>query len=357
MRILLIIFSLIFPAETIACRCGWDSNRSMEKAMQQNDFIAHVKIIKKSPLEKSDSALIWQNQSFREYSKVSIEILELFKGTPGIKILEWGVGTSCDMGIRENEEWILFGNKVNEKFVSIGSCGYSILMSNALKERYWHYDSGIVSMIGLRRLAKLPEKIIPNGETISYYPNGIVLAKEQFNNGKLQGNRKVFFSNGHLMEESEYINGVLVGKKDTYAKHGQILSEFLFENGEITHSVFWYDTTWDARRMDALFSNNPDEIFPAKMQRSSEGWFDKNNGNRHSVAYFRNGVLQKEHNGFNNDSIKISKEYFESGKLRFEVYSYKEGEVTEEKRWNESGVLESKKKWVRGKYIGDMLKQ
>lgn len=356
MRIKIIILCLSFPYKIIACSCGW-TDRGMEKAFQQSAFIAHVKILKKSSLEKEDSVLVIGGDSFSQYSKISIEIIELFKGSPVIKILEWGVGSSCDMGIRENEEWILFGNKLTEAFVSVNYCGYWIKMTNTLKERHWQYDGGISAMKELRTIANLPQKIIPDGAVVSFYPGGVLLAKEQFNKGKLHGTRKVYFANGLLMEESEYSNGVLIGKKDSYAKHGQSISELMYDSGEIIHSVFWYDTTWDARRMDAIFSNNPADVFPAKVQKRSEGWFDKNTGNRHSFVYYRNGVLQKEHTGLNNDSIKISKEYFESGKLKIEIHSYKDRDVTEEKRWDESGVLQSNKKWVKGKYVGDLLKQ
>lgn len=360
MRIIIISLLFYFPYNSYACHCGW-VEQDMQKVFQKYSFIAHVKIKTKSVLDIKDSSLVGTNENLNQYSKISIEIIELVKGKPEIMILEWGVNTSCDMGIRENDEWILFGNRVNDNFSSVGYCNNWIKMKSRDGERYGQYDSGISAMKGLRKLAGLPEKKNPDGVIKTFYASGNLLAIEQFVNGELHGNRKVYYSNGVLMEESKYVNGVLNGTKKSYAKHGQLLNELIFLNGEVTYSVYWFDTTFQARRMEAYFLNfnghkEPENIPPARIQKQSEGWFDLEKKNRHSKVYFRSGQKEWENFSFNEDANKLTCEYFESGNLKLEGKYYKQGDISMEKGWNEYGILVSDKKWIAGKYIGDLLK-
>jgi len=333
----------------------------MTDAFSKYSFIAYVKVIKKTGLEKQDSGLVSTNFSSNQYGKVSIEVIEMIKGKPNVTtILEWGVGTSCDMGIRENDEWIFFGNYINGSFVSVGYCDYWFKMKNLKGERSWQYDYGIAGLKELRKIATLPEKINPDGEIKLFYPDGTLQVSEQYKNGELQGARKIYSSKGVLTEESEYLNGILNGKKKTYSDDGQLLSEFDFENGQIGHSVFWYDTSFQARRMDAIFSResiNSENINAAKIQKQSEGWFNLEKGSRYSFVYYRTGELETAHYAIESESVKKSCEYYKSGVLKFEMHYFKEGEITYEKRWNEAGILVSDKKWIKGKFLGDLLKK
>ncbi|MBC7874617.1 MAG: hypothetical protein H7Y01_11500 [Ferruginibacter sp.] len=332
----------------------------MDRAYKEYSFIARVKVLKKLPLDKLDSGLVHNSERMSHYSKVSVEIIELYKGTAEIMILEWGVGSSCDMGLRENDEWILFGNYINKIFVSVSYCNPWLFLKNAAGEREWLYDSGLKAAKQLRKIAGLPEKTIPDKRVISYYPDGKILANEEYKNGMLQGNRKVYFSNGLLMEEGDFTDGVSTGKHNKYTRNGQLINEFTYVNGEITHSVFWYDTSWQVRRMDDLFENlltKPDTVPPAVIQAQSEGWFDPVKKSRHSFVYNRKGKIEREYFAFSDEAIKISYEYFETGKLQFEGHYFKEGDISYEKRWDESGNIISDRKWIKSKLVEDAVKK
>jgi antitoxin component YwqK of YwqJK toxin-antitoxin module len=332
----------------------------MNKAFKDYSFIAHVIILKKFALDKQDSIMLSLNEDLRFYSKVQVQIIELYKGNPEIMILEWGVNTSCDMGLRENEEWILFGNNINKTFVSVSSCNTWYHVKNANGERDWTYDGGLQAENQLRHLAGIPEKIIPDGWSTTFYPDKKTAVIEQYVNGKLQGNRKIFFSNGVLEQESNYMNGIQVGEQNSYSRNGQLLAKLIWEKGEIVHSVYWYDTSFVERRMSVIFlslSVKNDEIPLAKMQIESEGWFDMNTRSWHSFVYYRSGVLQRENFSFCSDSIRHSCEYFESGILKSDINYFKIGDITEEKYWDEKGNMIAHKKWVNGKYLGNFLEK
>lgn len=359
MRLLILLLFSCFSIPGYACWCA-DFNRDMNKAFKDYSFIAHVRILKKFELDKQDSITLSLRESLRFYSKVQVQVIELYKGGSEIMILEWGVNTSCDMGLRENEEWILFGNNISKTFVSVSYCNTWYQVKNANGERHWSYDGGLLAENQLRHLAGMPEKIIPDGWTTSLYPDKKTAAIEQYRNGKLQGNRKIYFSNGVLQQETNYVNGIQEGEQSSYSRNGQLLTKMIWEKGEIVHSVYWYDTSFIERKMSTLFTDltkSTENIPPARIQIQSEGWFDTETKNRHSFVYYRSGVLQREHFSFAGDLIKHSCEFFESGILQSDVNYFKKGDITEEKHWDEKGNMIADKKWVNGKYLGNFLEK
>jgi len=352
------LFLIVYGLPASACICG-DYHRDMDRAYKEYSFIAHVKIIKRELLTTSDSGLVNQKDQLSHYRKVTIKIIELFKGNEGTMILESGAGTSCEMGLSENSEWILCGNYLNKGIASVFSCDPSFSIKNAEEERLWLYDSGREAAKKLRVLAGLPPKPVTEGRVVSYFAGGAIAVSEAYKNGLLHGERTIYFSNGVLMEQAEFLDGVPTGTKRTFKKSGQPDNEFNYSNGIITHSVFWYDTSYQDRKMDMLFSDDPPGkavMPPARLQKQSEGWYDTLSGNRRSVVYYRSGELQRELFSYNEDELKTSCEYFKSGGLKFESYILKAGDITVEKRWNESGQLISEKRWVKGKYQGEAIK-
>lgn len=353
MKKLFVLLFFFFPAIAFACMCS-QYHRDMNRAIKEYSFIAHVKIIKKSLPEKSDTSLVKQYYDPGSIRKVEIEIIELYKGTNRILIAEWGVGTSCDMGIRENEEWVLFGNYIDDKYVSVSYCNVWIKLANAEGERHWMYDSGIEAMQDLRKLANIPEKGQKNGKYDFFYTNGNRLAEEEYKNGLLEGYRKIYYSNGRLMKEGLFEKGKPSGSHKEYARHGQLISEFYYEKEHITHSVWWYDTSYAMRRLEALFLEEPDgkENIPSPtIQKYSEGWFDTLSGNRYTVTFSRTGHIKKEIFIFSHDVSKLTCEYFDSGRLKSEYHYFKSGEVSVEKTWDEKGNLLSEKRWLNGKIV------
>ena len=203
------MFFLFFSGSWIAssaCMCS-NFHRDMDKAYKEYSFIAHVKILKKFPLTIADRSLVHSDEELPHHKKLSVEIIELFKGTRGTTLLEWGVSSFCDMGLRENDEWILFGSYVNKDVASVSYCKTWFFLKNAVGERQWLYDSGLSAVKQLRKIAGKPEKAIADKRMIVYYSDGKISANEEYKNEILEGKRKIYFSNGQLMEECDYING------------------------------------------------------------------------------------------------------------------------------------------------------
>ena len=110
---LIIIFFSI--AKSYSCSCDSKPDFKSQDDLKEYDFIAHVKITNIEDLEKKDSDFL--------IHKMSFNILELYKGNELKNINVFGSNqllkgsTSCDLGEKIGDEWIIFGytnKKTNE---------------------------------------------------------------------------------------------------------------------------------------------------------------------------------------------------------------------------------------------------
>lgn len=77
-----------------------------------------------------------------------------------------------------------------------------------------------------------------------YYHNKFqsVMSTEFYNdNGKLEGEKFVFYPDGTIAEQSNYTDGKLNGKSIWYTKKGKILKDFTYENDELHGISKYYD--------------------------------------------------------------------------------------------------------------------
>ncbi|WP_460219746.1 toxin-antitoxin system YwqK family antitoxin [Psychroserpens sp. MEBiC05023] len=78
----------------------------------------------------------------------------------------------------------------------------------------------------------------------TYYHNksDAVMSTEYYNdNGKLEGEKLVFYPDGKLAEKSNYSNGQLNGISTWYAKNGITLKVFQYKNDELNGVSKYYD--------------------------------------------------------------------------------------------------------------------
>lgn len=327
----------------------------MNRAFKEYAFIAHVKIKRISGNEKEDSVLTKYNTKWDKLRRVEVEILELFKGEKDIVIAESGVGTSCAMGIQENEEWVLFGNYLQDKkYVLVSYCNVWIKLTNALGEWYWMHDAGTEAMRELRKLASIPEKVIKDGKQISFYRNGNTLAEEYYKNGLLDGYRKVYYSNGILMKEGLFANGKPSGSQKEYTSNGQLISETVYLDNNTTYSARWYDTSFVVRKFYTLFSESKSEeenIPPPVIQKEMESWYDTASENFQSIKYARTGEKMSENYVMNNGKSRLICEYYSNGIIKLEAHYFNNTDFAIEKTWDDKGNLLNERRWLKGKII------
>lgn len=70
-----------------------------------------------------------------------------------------------------------------------------------------------------------------NGERIVYYPNGTIIAEKQnYRNGKLQGQALSFSENSQVVKIYNYENDLLQGKAQFFNSKGDLLAEGQYKN-------------------------------------------------------------------------------------------------------------------------------
>jgi antitoxin component YwqK of YwqJK toxin-antitoxin module len=82
-----------------------------------------------------------------------------------------------------------------------------------------------------------------SGKWIYYHNKSKSIMSTEFynDNGKLEGEKLVFYPDGTTAEKANYKDGKLNGKSTWYAKNGNVLKEFMYENDELHGVCKYYD--------------------------------------------------------------------------------------------------------------------
>ena len=359
----LLIPLLYYALPTHACIC---ETRPLEESIKKASFIAHVKITYEP--KKIDTSLrldkTWIPLS---HSVVrTIQIIELFKGDSVKKLTEYGVNSSCELGLYPGQEWIVFayydqGNKI----YSVSACSASRQLRNAQGEQglgYWSGDQSILQFLR-KYFDHTSGTKYDSGKFKSYYANGQIEWEASYTNSQLDGNRKIYFANGVLWQNENYKGGEKEGVQQRYARSGQLLDETNYIAGKIDRVTYWHDTSYFERSMAIMFESfstdkrKNDSILlanPPVIQKSIEAFYYPD-GSYYSKKYSRTGWLEQELFRYDSSGTNITCGYDQSGKLIHEAIITKYNDHTTEKKWNEKGDLISHKEWENGKFLGDKL--
>lgn len=99
-----------------------------------------------------------------------------------------------------------------------------------------------------RQLAQcVYRKGVPDGETRFFYPDGVVLAQVDYEDGKIKL-YKEFFQDGTLKMEMEYNRGVRHGEVRFYYSTGHLLGEGKYRKGRRTGTWKYYRVTGELER-------------------------------------------------------------------------------------------------------------
>ena len=81
------------------------------------------------------------------------------------------------------------------------------------------------------------------GRWVFYHNNSQqIMIEEYYNsNGKLQGQRKVFYKNGQLAESAHYKEGELEGSSKIYGENGRLIKEVYYEGNQLEGPARYYD--------------------------------------------------------------------------------------------------------------------
>ena len=139
-RALLLLLILILPSAMHACICA--EIRTLKEDVLSYTFIARIQVQKTFLTE--DSGFDGNIKVFFKRVNHEIKILELFKGDSIKTLVEYDVSSSCEIGLKEGEEWILFAQRhtVTESYF-IAACNPSMPFMNARGEKNWKLQKRI----------------------------------------------------------------------------------------------------------------------------------------------------------------------------------------------------------------------
>lgn len=315
--LLSLVIALTTNSFSSACRCANDfKDIKSREDLAPYDFVAHVKILsKKAPPETTAN-------KHSPIGQLTFKILELYKGSNITQLQEYSVGTSCDLGIGIEQEWVVFAKTVDGK-LSLTSCDRNVMYKDTDGTRDWHYESGFTEISQLKKVYRLTEEKPKDGLHKMYYPNGSPELEETYLHGERQGERKIWHKNGVLWGQQFFTNDSLNGKSVWHYPSGQLHTESYFLNGIPSNiSRVYYDSTINESWKKLLirdFYKTEDSL---------------------NFEYKRIQVHHESVYNFKGEAI-LSKEYSRLGKLTHEYVKDTERDFSTSIYYHDNGLISS----------------
>jgi antitoxin component YwqK of YwqJK toxin-antitoxin module len=93
---------------------------------------------------------------------------------------------------------------------------------------------------------------------VHYYDTGEVKSREHYSNGKLDGEKNIFYKSGILRQSMYYVSGTLDGAVSTYAEDGQIIVDEHYIHGSlVSHNEYGDKSTYVSKNDTAGNSAAP----------------------------------------------------------------------------------------------------
>ena len=211
-------------------------------------------------------------------------------------------------------------------------------LNKTKKEEYDHYQ-GLVQLknTALQKLNytnKLISDLEKNIKTEQikeiYIP--IKSSEAEFNLGKLNGSRKLYYENGKLKSEENYKSGELDGIKKEYFENGNSQSSCTYLNGKKSGLFTFYNNL-------------------GKKMNECNFVDDQKNGKE--FIYNTNGILISDYNFVNNDMDGLVKEFYDNGKIKNDYTISKNVKSGKFIKYYDNGQVMEEGAYLNGKQSGE----
>lgn len=237
MKLIFTTLILLKSMSAVACYCGLLQPYKNKEDLKTYDFIALAEIKDLKPLNPAVGS---------QSVEAGIIIKELFKGNPVTAVYDDAYRSSCDMGLRRGEQWLLFGTVYKGRML-VGSCTYSQPYRDSTGTRDWNYQGAIERLNALKlifdhRFATVPKERI-------FYPDGKLEIVQSVRNKKLDGVRKIYYPSGRLYVIERFKRGERIDYRNVYSVSGQLLFHEEYEGGLVTKKIAYEDSTFTAKML------------------------------------------------------------------------------------------------------------
>ncbi len=251
----------------IAPACSCSTPPLTEVIFRQFSYVARVKVTSFKPFTR-DSAFV--NREYGTQTAVfTCTTLENFGPELPKEILMSSYRTSCDIGLREGEEWLIFVKK-DKGYSIVHPCSYSQQLANKNNERRsYRYDRTNDFLNQLRTWSNRP-LVIKDGRVEEAYANGQKALSELYQQGILVGERQAWYPNGQLRGKETYVKGKLDGEARWYYPDGKIESKSVYQDGRRVGTWQTWSGTQDtlsARLFGSLYRISVDSARSALTKR------------------------------------------------------------------------------------------
>ena len=244
MRYLLLFYFILLAEALFACRCSFIGELS-KSDIDKTDYIALVRIKEILPV-KVDSPKYYDPNSF---FKIVVDEISHYKGSHFTEIIVTGghpkfnTWTSCDFGMNEKEEWIIFA-QYEKGIPFVYPCWRTTQYRKADGFRDWQYQRGLKESLFLDSFfhKEFPD-INRKGEVKYYFPNGKLEKVEHYKKGKLHGQIEYFYPDGKIYGKGSYYKGLLDKPFNWYYNDGAIENRTTYNKGlKVDTSIYYIKT-------------------------------------------------------------------------------------------------------------------
>lgn len=328
-----------------ACRCPGTSFKKEDFA--NYDYIAYVKI--KTFIPHDLPFYMWGFPSVNPTTALfTVEYLENYKGNMPKEFVMSSYDTSCDPGIRDGEEWIIFAN-TNQGHPFVTACSHS----QRVKAKQGN-TSRFCNNTNLAFMRKEFKTITPiNDGLVSLFDSQNQLkALLNYVNGELHGKQRYYHPNGSLYGKEEDVNGKRNGTSAWWFQDGDKAAEVSYKNGIMVDTAW----VWDKKRVQS----KADSLTQKSRFLKRIVIYD-NGEEMNRIDYYEDGMLMRESILLVNKQVRLNHYWTYKGELDMLVVQKWDSDekVFKEEFWIEGGVntkrrlIQYKGKWSRYRYKPD----
>jgi len=88
---------------------------------------------------------------------------------------------------------------------------------------------------------KLVNKLTDGTWKYYHFQSSQLMTIENYANGKLEGNKKVYYKDGTIAEDTNYKAGIKEGTSKVFSEKGNLIDEHLYKNGQYNGLASYYD--------------------------------------------------------------------------------------------------------------------
>lgn len=237
----LLTCALLLASKSWACYCG--TPPPLTKAiLNQYPYVALVKIRAMNDLLRP----VDMRKPTGQKGLFTVEVIENFKKALPDTFLLQSFNTSCDIGLRPGQTWVIFARIVNG-YATVFSCDYSLQYQGEKPiDEYVYLQSQVAEerLNTVRQLIGRPVKAA-GGRIEKFYANGQrALLTVYKPDGATE--RTAWYANGRLRGKEFYKNGLKNGPATWWNANGTPHSAATFRAGiAVDTSRTWYNTNTD----------------------------------------------------------------------------------------------------------------